>query len=67
MRRVKESKYHIGIEIDRLTNSIINTISGDSFDTEILPVTKNDLKGITKKIGWKFDWKAEAKLGDREV
>ena len=61
------SKYHIGIQIDRLTNSIINTISGDSFQTEILPATKEDLKGFTKKIGWKFNWRAEAKLGDRQV
>ena len=28
---VKESIYHIGIEIDRLTNSITNTISGGSY------------------------------------
>lgn len=65
--RVKEWEYHIGIQIDRLTNSIINTISGDSFETEILPVTKEDLKGVTKKAGWKFDWKGEAKLNDRNV
>ena len=65
--RVKGSKYHIDIEIDRLTNSIVNTISGDSFLTEILPVTKEDIKGVTKKIGWKFNWKAEAKLADRKV
>ena len=64
---MKESKYHIGIQIDGLTNSIINTISGDSFQTEILPATKEDLKGITKKAGWKFNWKAEAKLSDRQV
>lgn len=64
---MKGSKYHIGIEIDRLTNSIVNTISGDSFETEILPVTKDDLKAVIKKSGWKFDWKGEAKLGDREV
>jgi hypothetical protein len=51
---VKRSKYHIGIEIDRLTNSIVNTISGDSFQTRILPVTKEDLKGVNRKIGWKF-------------
>jgi hypothetical protein len=44
--KVKETLYHIGIEIDRLTNSITNTISGDSFPTEILPVTKADLKSI---------------------
>ena len=65
--KVKESKYHIGIQIDRLTNSIINTISKDSFQTEILPVSKEDLKGLTKKAGWKFDWKSEAKLDDRKV
>lgn len=65
--QVKGSKYHIGIEIDRLTNSIINTISGDSFQTEILPVTKDDIKGVTKKVGWKFNWKSEAKLADRKV
>lgn len=64
---MKQSKYHIGIEIDRLTNSIVNTISGDSFQTEVLPITKEDLKGITKKAGWKFNWKAEAKFEDRQV
>lgn len=65
--RVKRSKYHIGIQIDRLTNSIVNTISGDSFETEILPVTKEDLKGVSRKAGWNFNWKAEGKLGDRRV
>ena len=64
---MKESIYYIGIEIDRLTNSIVNTISGDSFPTEVLPVTSDDLKAITKKVGWKFNWKAEAKMGDRRV
>ena len=65
--KVKEGVYHIGIEIDRLTNSVVNTISGDSFPTEVLPITKADLKSITKKSGWKFNWKAEAVLQDREV
>lgn len=64
---MKETIYHIGIEIDRLTNSITNTISGDSFPTEVLPVTKADLKSITKKGGWKFSWKIEAGLDNREV
>ena len=64
---MKETIYHIGIEIDRITNSITNTISGDSFPTEILPVTKADLKSITKKGGWKFNWKTESGLNDREV
>ena len=45
--------------IDRLTNSILNTTSGDSFQTEISLLTKADLKNVTKKIGWNFNWKAE--------
>lgn len=64
---VKKPKYHIGIQIDGLTNSIVNTISGDSFDTEILKATNQDLKGVTKKTGWNFNWKTEAKLTDRKV
>jgi hypothetical protein len=64
---VKNADYHIDIQIDRLTNSIINTISNDSFPTEVLQVTKQDLKAATKKNGWKFDWKAEAKMNDRKV
>lgn len=34
------------IEVDGLTNSIQNTISGDSFDTEVAEVTKPALKLI---------------------
>ncbi|WP_217603938.1 hypothetical protein [Chitinophaga sp. GbtcB8] len=61
------SKYHINIEIDKLTNSIVNTISGDSFETEVLPVDGSDLKGVTKGNKWNFNWKAELKLTDRQV
>ncbi len=42
--------------IDRLTNSIVNTISGDSFQTEISILTKSDLKIVSKKNGWNFNW-----------
>lgn len=45
--------------IDRLTNSIQNTISGDSFPTEVSLLTKTDIKQITKKNRWNFDWKSE--------
>lgn len=34
--------------IDSLTNSILNTISGDSFQTEVIRLNKHDLKLITK-------------------
>lgn len=53
--------------IDRLTNSILNTISGDSFQTEISRLTKADLKNISNKKGWNFDWKAEFNDLKKEV
>jgi hypothetical protein len=63
----RQSKYHLEIEIDRLTDSIVNTISGDSFATEIHRVTKAGLKGVTKAKGWNFSWLSELKQTDREV
>ena len=47
---------HIDIEIDKLTNSIENAFSGDSFDTELIPVTKADLRSVKKGNGWQFNW-----------
>ena len=43
----KETKYHISVEVDRLTNSVQNTISGDSFPTDVHPISKADLKSIS--------------------
>lgn len=53
--------------VDRLTNSIQNTISGDSFLTEVIRLKKDDLKKITKKNGWNFNWKQELNNNTREV
>lgn len=63
----KNEKYKIGIEIDKLTNSIENAISGDSFATDVLPLDKSDLKNVTKTKGWLFNWAAESKMFDRKV
>lgn len=63
----KQPKYQIGIEIDKLTNSIINTISGDSFPTDVHSLDKKDLKNLGKKNGWQFNWSSEFKLTDRKV
>lgn len=63
----RQSKYHIGVEVDKLTNSILNTISGDSFETIVSPIETGDLKTVSLKSGWKFDWKKEAKINDRKV
>jgi hypothetical protein len=63
----KNEAIGVDIEIDELTNSIINLISGDSFSTEISRITKTDLKKVTQKDGWLFDWKLELKHPEREV
>jgi hypothetical protein len=63
----KQTNYHLMIEIDKLTNSISNTISGDSFPTDVHPANKTDLKNATKKNGWLFNWIGESKLKDRNV
>jgi hypothetical protein len=58
---------HIDIEIDKLTNSIENAFSGDSFDTELLLILKDDLRLVKKGNGWQFDWKYEFEQLDRQV
>lgn len=57
----------LDFEIDKLTNSIQNVLTGDVFATDVLPVTKNDLKLITPKNGWLFNWKNEFKQPPREI
>ena len=63
----KRYKSGLNIEIDELTNSIKNVISGDSFLTDISRITKSDLKKISIKLGWQFDWKLELKHPERDV
>ncbi len=63
----KDKKIQLGFLIDKLTNSIQNTVSGDSFQTEISAFTTKDLKQTTKKNGWLFNWKQELNNDYREV
>jgi hypothetical protein len=57
---VKKSKtIQLDFVIDKLTNSIQNKISGDSFQTEISRLTRADLKKVSTKSGWNFNWKQE--------
>ena len=53
--------------IDRLTNSILNRISGDSFRTEVILLGKTDLKNISTKNDWNFNWKSEVNDIRKEV
>ena len=51
----------LDFEVDKLTNSIENVITKDSFPTDITLISGADLKTVTKKNGWQFDWKSEFK------
>lgn len=64
-----KNKKEIGLDfiIDKLTNSIENVVTGDSFATEISVITKSDIKLITKANGWVFSWRDELKDPRREV
>jgi len=53
--------------VDKLTNSIENVHSGDSFQTEVSLLLSTELRNITKKNGWNFDWKSEFKQPQREI
>lgn len=63
----KEANKELGFLIDKLTNSIENITTGDSFQTEVSLLTTSDLKSTTKKNNWVFDWKGEFKQPEREV
>lgn len=51
----------ISQKIDKLTNSIVNRITGESFATDVIELKKEELK--TLKKGWKFDWNKEFSAG----
>ena len=53
--------------IDKLTNSIENVVTGDSFATDISPLTIRDLKLVSKNNGWLFNWRIEFKHPERDI
>jgi hypothetical protein len=64
---VKKFRYiPLDFEIDKLTNSIENTLSGEIFDTEITRLTYVEHYQI-KKNDWLFDWYSELKNTNSEV
>jgi hypothetical protein len=65
---VKKTKdTELDFYIDKLTNSIENVITGDTFATEISVLIKSDLKTVSKKNGWLFNWRDEYKEPVRDV
>ncbi len=53
-------------EVDKLTNSIENAISGETFDTLIEKLKLSDGKSI-KKTEWVFNWHNEIKDRSKQV
>ena len=56
----------LDFEIDKLTNSIGNTSTGEVFDTLVVRLTSKDL-GFIHKSEWQFDWSKELKDKTKEV
>lgn len=63
----KRKERGLDFEVDKLANSIENVKSKDIFPTEISLLTKTELKGLTEKNGWQFNWANELKSPTREV
>jgi hypothetical protein len=61
-----KKKTYIDAIIDKLTNSIENSFSGDIFDTEIIQLTSKNRRQI-KKEDWLFEWGKELDKSDRKV
>lgn len=63
----KRAAIYLDFEVDKLTRSIENIVSGDSFQTDITRLKFTDLKHTSKKNKWSFDWKYELQQNDRDV
>lgn len=62
----KNEIIHLDFEVDKLTNSIENVISGEVFDTLIVQLKATDGKNI-KKTEWTFNWHDELKDKTKQV
>lgn len=62
----KSGKRPLDFEIDKLTNSIENTSTGEVFDTEVVRLTVKEIAKIKTK-DWQFDWSKEIKDKTKEV
>ncbi|MFN8277365.1 MAG: hypothetical protein U0T84_07780 [Chitinophagales bacterium] len=63
----KSNEIGLDFEIDKLTNSIENVVTGDSFATAVSLASIADLKGVRKKDSWQFNWMHEYKQPERDI
>lgn len=52
-------------EISNTDNHTVAT--GDSFPTDVSHLVKADLKQVSKKNGWVFNWKSELDAPEKEL
>jgi len=64
VKRRKETE--LDFEIDKLTKSVENSLTGEVFDTEITRIFSKDMRQI-KKAAWGFDWHKEFKDTANEI
>ena len=60
----KSKEIQLDFEIDKLTNSIENAISGEVFDTHISQISETRK---IKKSDWVFEWHSEIKSNSKSV
>ena len=58
---------NIEILIDKLTHSIEDDKTGQSYETLVLPCSKNELIEVDKSGDWDFSWMNEFISTDREI
>ncbi len=61
-----EKFIYLDFDVDKITNSIENSLSGEIFETEIVKLFSEDISQI-KQIDWEFDWIEELKNANREI
>ncbi|MCL1867893.1 MAG: hypothetical protein FWF72_02940 [Paludibacter sp.] len=54
-------------EIDKLTHSLEDVTTWNILQTDVLPLEKADLRVISKKLGWKFNWRTEYIVQEKQV
>jgi hypothetical protein len=57
---------HLDFEVDKLTNSIENTLTGEVFEAEIVRLSMTD-ESLLRDGNWQFDWLLELHQPNHEV
>jgi hypothetical protein len=66
MTMQKARPRRLDFEVDKLTNSIENKLTGESVETKVILLRKDDLQTL-RRLKWAFDWAAELDEPLREV